>query len=124
MGDLIWKSLEEMPPSQRQRKLPFFPSGWIYFRQWHFARWFLVLSLPVALSVLAAFWRHGFFAALCIAFFGFVLAALLFIVLASGMTSSNWGTYFRSREPVRYWVDVCILIAACIGACAAGWFVK
>ena len=50
------------------------------------------------------------------------VATLLFVFLCSGMSSSNTGTYLRSREPVRFWAEIGLLGAAYIALSCAGLF--
>jgi hypothetical protein len=82
------------------------------------------MLLPVGIAMTIAIQRHRMFAGLGIATIATVLAAVLFVTLCSGCSSSNWGTYFRSREPGRYWFDVAIGSIIYCAICAAVWFVN
>jgi hypothetical protein len=123
----MWHNLKDIPPSLRPAPLPLFPSGWQYFQRWRSLRWFVLLLLPGTVSVLVSAWRHGVQAILGLAILTSLTAAItaiLFIALCSGCTSSNWGTWFRSREPFRYWLDVFILSIAYFALSGAAWLMK
>ena len=83
--------------------------GGEYFRDWRKAGCFVLLSLPSSAS---AAWNGFVLSRWAWAAFGFVAGELLvfagFISICSGMASSNWGTYFRETEPVRFWLSVAI----------------
>ena len=117
------EDLQSVPCEDRPKFLPLFPRGWTYFRTWRTARWFMVLLVPIALSVAASLvrGRQGWEAAM-LAGLGLAVAAALFVTVSSGMSSSNTGTYFRRREPARFWRDVAILSAAYLGIAVAGYF--
>ena len=46
------------------------------------------------------------------------------VSLNSGVSSSNWGTYYRDTEPVRFWLDNIISSAAVLFAAYAAWAFK
>lgn len=117
------EDLRSVPAERRPRFIPVFPRGWGYLRVWRTARWFLALLVPVALSAAAAvvrgrpWWEAGILAVL-----GLAVASVLFVTALSGMSSSNTGTYFRDREPVRFWGDVAVVGTAYLGIAVAGYF--
>lgn len=99
------------------------PRGWCCFREWRTLRWFFALSIPVVGSAFAVWMHgHGFWRAAGLLLLGFAVSTVLFISLCSGMASSNFGTYFRKTEPLRYWADVVLLSVAYITLCCAGYF--
>ena len=107
-----------VPPPRAQ---PLFPDGWVHFKRWRTLRWFCLLLLPLGPSVAAAWGRAGVKTAVILGLLGVAVAAALFVTLASGVTSSNWGTFDRGREPRRYWEGACLLMLFYAGLCAAGW---
>jgi len=121
----LFKTPEPLPPGSRTRMLPLFPAGAAHFRHWRSLRWFLLLVLPVLASSGAALIRgKGFAPALVVLVVGAAAAVALFVVLASGMISSNVGTYFRRTEPVRYWISVAVVVGGYLLLCAAGYFIE
>lgn len=108
--EIDWR---DIPVSQRPRNLQF-PFG-IYFKTWQYLRWYLLLLLPVIFGMVAV-WirREGLFRTVGTFVLGAGVALALFITLCSRIQTSNWGTYFRSTEPVRYWLGVAV---------AAGFYV-
>jgi hypothetical protein len=88
-------------------------------------RWFLLLLIPALASGAATVFRGvGWFPAFVISVLGVSVAAALFVVLCSGITSSIWGTYFRRREPIEYWISVAVLVLSYLAICSAGYFVE
>lgn len=88
-------------------QLPLFPYGLAFFKTWKTLRWFLLFLLPVLSSAAAACLRErGLFAAMGVLLLGPVVTAVLFVQLCSRISSSNWGTFYRRREPIRYWFAV------------------
>jgi hypothetical protein len=93
----------------------------MYFAAWRRLRWFLLLVLPMLCSTSAVYIRgRGMVAAACSVVLGVAVAAALFVELCSGMSSSNWGTFYRRREPVRFWLAIawwglCYLVIAFVG---------
>jgi hypothetical protein len=91
-------------------------------RKWRTARWFVVLLIPVMASCIAAIARNlPAVAPIFVVLFGTAVAFFLFAAIASGVESSNWGTYFRSREPVRFWIGVAISAIIYASISSAGW---
>jgi len=92
---------------------------------WRSARWLVLLLFPIAASAAATVVR-GFaaIATIGIAVIGIAVALCLFAAVASGIESSDWGTFLRRREPIRYWIGVLILAAWYLGMCAAGWVLR
>jgi hypothetical protein len=114
--------LRSMPCERRPKSIPIFPHGWAYFRAWRTARWFLVLLVPIAASATATVVRGRlWWVAGLVAVLGLAVTSVLFVTIQSGMSSSNVGTYFRDREPVRFWADVVIFGAAYLGLAVAGY---
>jgi len=101
--------LKKLPVRKRPKMLSLW--GKEYYRDWKKLRWFLLFSLPGALSAL---WNSYILDRWKWALFGFVasqfLIAIGFTFICSGMSSSNWGTYFKETEPLRYWIDLAILL--------------
>ncbi|MBL8792650.1 MAG: hypothetical protein JNM56_01965 [Planctomycetia bacterium] len=115
--------LRSLPCERRPQSIAVFPQGWAYLRSWRTFRWFLLLLAPVVASVVAIVVRdRPWWGAGLLGLLGLAVASALFVTLQSGMSSSNWGTYFRTREPGRYWLDVAILGAAYLGIALAGYF--
>jgi len=80
-----------------------------------------LLLVPVGISATAAIIRGAAGPGICAALIGAGVAFCLFASLASGIVSSNQGTYLRRQEPVRFWTGVAILIVGYLCLCAAGW---
>ena len=118
------ESLTSMPPSRRPRMLSWSPGGWGMFQKWRTSRWFILMLVPVVAGTVSAWYRVGIFTAIAMFLFGMVVSASLFRVLCSGMESSNWGTYFRETEPIRYWTGVAILVVAYILCAFSGFLVQ
>ena len=112
---LGWSQLsdgfENLKPSARPRA-PLFPGGLVFFCRWRTLRWFILLAVPaIAGSTMVLVGGHAI-ASLISLVVGLTSSSVMFVVACSGMTSSNWGTYFRRREPVRYWISFAIAVAA------------
>lgn len=98
---------QDTPWGSRPRRIPIFPRGILFFGVWRTLRWFLLLLQPLLSSAAAAYLRgRGLSAAIGLFLIGTGFAAVLFVELSSGMTSSNWGTFYRRRGPVEYWIAV------------------
>ena len=120
---LMHEHLKEIPVERRPKMLPLLPGGASYFRVWRSLRWFLVLLVPVAGSAVSLWSRkHGIGLSLIVGVLGIFVAASLFVDLCSGMTSSNWGTYFRQTEPKRYWLQVAVVAFFYLAISCAGYF--
>lgn len=116
---------EDTNPADRPRSLSLLSYGGIYFRQWRSVRWFFLLLIPALASGAATVFRGvGWFPAIVIAVVAVSVSVVLFVELCSGITSSNWGTYFRRREPIEYWVSVTVLVLSYLAICSAGYFVE
>lgn len=113
--------LEDTPCSQRPRCVSLFASALVLFLTWRTLRWFLLLVPPLLCSAAAAHLRGRTWGeSLGLLLIGLGFAAAMFVELSSGMSSSNWGTFFRRREPVRYWISVgftalCYLAISLVG---------
>lgn len=80
------------------------------YMKWRYLRWYLLLLVPVMLSTAAFYLRGGsLFKTVGTFVLGAGISFALFTMLCSGIDTSNWGTYFRSTEPIRYWIGVCIV---------------
>ena len=55
---------------------------------------------------------------------GLGVTAIGFVTLFSGMSSLNHGTYFRRREPIRYWLSVLIWGSAYVFVTIAGFLMR
>ncbi|HVT83435.1 MAG TPA: hypothetical protein VHM90_22530 [Phycisphaerae bacterium] len=117
-------ALEDMPPRERPEELPLFPAGWKYFRRWRTCRWYLLMLLAPCAGLCAAWMRGSFGGGIVVLVMGGTFGAVVFVQINSGMSSSNWGTYFRGKEPWRYWADVSLWTALYLGISAAGWIIK
>jgi lipopolysaccharide export LptBFGC system permease protein LptF len=121
---MMHKQLKDIPVSERAKMVSLFPWGVPFFREWRLLRWFLASLLPVMASALSPWFReHRLGTSLFIGILGAYLAACLFVALCSGMTSSNWGTFFRQSEPTQYWSTVVIMGALYLGCSCAGYLV-
>jgi hypothetical protein len=97
---------ENTPCADRPR-LPVFPSGLRFFGAWRTVRWFLLLILPVFTSAAGAYLRgRGAGSAVGLLLMGVGWAGMLFVTFCSEVSSSNHGTFYRRREPIRYWLTV------------------
>jgi hypothetical protein len=106
-GGQMTKDWRNEPCGSRPRRIPLFPRGLAYFRTWRTLRWFLVLMLPLLCSAGAACVHgRGLLMAGGILLLGTTFAGALFVDLCSRMSSSNWGTFYRGREPARFWITV------------------
>jgi len=116
---------EEMPPAERPRMLSLFPDGTLYFRRWQSLRWFLLLLAPILASAAAVLYRgEGLPPALVVLVGGSAVAIVLFDVVASGRSSSNWGAYYRRTEPGRFWLSVGVFALGYLLLCTAGYFLQ
>ena len=90
---------------------------------WRTFRWFVLLLLPpIACAVAVWVHGHGIWQAAGLWLFGFAISVPLFVSLCFGMASSNLGTYCRKTEPVRYWVEIVLMVATYIAICCVGYF--
>lgn len=95
--------LEYTPCEQRPRLIPVLPGALPSFRSWPSLRWFLLLQLPVVGSATASLMRgRPIGGAAMIILLGLATSTCLFAAICSRISSSNVGTYFRSREPIRF----------------------
>ncbi|MGH7174705.1 MAG: hypothetical protein ACRELG_30945 [Gemmataceae bacterium] len=98
---------QDTPCASRPQRLPLFPEGFKFFKAWRTFRWFLLLLLALLSSVAVAYLRgRRLGEAVGLLLLGVGFAAVLFVEVCSGMSSSNWGTFYRRREPVEYWIVV------------------
>jgi NADH:ubiquinone oxidoreductase subunit 6 (subunit J) len=82
------------------------------------------MLVPVSASVIVSIIRGAqLIPVVVIALMGIAVAFCLFATIASGVTSSHRWTFFRQREPVRFWIGVVILALWYILMCISGWAV-
>lgn len=83
----------------------------------------MLMLLPVLGSSTAFYFRkQSSFQAVGLFVLGGFFAAAAFRDICGRMTSSNWGTYYREQEPVRYWLSVAVSVAAYLMLSVAGYF--
>lgn len=74
---------------------------------------FLAIYLLPVISTIASCVLFRFHGGLVIALLvAFLVLAVLFSTVTSGRSASNWGVFFRQEKPVRFWIDVSILVIA------------
>ncbi len=114
--------LRYMPARSRPKMLSVWEKS--YFTDGKRITWLVLASMPGLLSAImnAALSRWKWAVLGLIMTQGLVLTG--FTTLCSGMASSNWGTYFRASEPVRYWTEVAIIAGAYAFAMTAMWMGK
>ena len=118
----MYEFLRSIPPERRRNFLPFVPRGWAFFRRWRSVRWFVALLVPVVASAVVALDRgRAWWEADMLAVLGLAVTLGLFVTLSSGISVSNTGTYLRWWEPVRFWWDVAVLVAAYVGIALGGY---
>lgn len=87
--------------------------------------WILFASIP---GLVSAIYNAIFLYRWWWAIFGLIvsefLIAICFTAFCSGMTSSNWGTYFRDSEPYRYWFSITFIFVAYFFVFALMWLGK
>jgi hypothetical protein len=115
--------LRQYHPKDRPKMLPVW--GNEYFMNWKYLRWFMLSSLP---GIMNAFVLGFAFSKWKWSIFGFIVSQYLimvgFVFLCSGMCSSNWGTYFKEKEPEPYWNHIKAIIGAYILVMCLMWFGK
>jgi hypothetical protein len=83
----------------------------------------MLMLLPVVGSATAFYFRkQSSFQAVGLFVLGGAFAAAAFLDVCGGVTSSNWGTYYREQEPVRYWISVGVSAAMYLVLSVAGYF--
>ncbi len=115
---------DSIPPRQRTGFGPIYENQLRHLTQWRTLRWFLLGVLALLPGVVFMVHRGRPLEAFVVFVIGLLLENLLVWNLASGITCSNHGTFFRSREPVRYWVDVALIAAVFAGLCVGIWFIR
>jgi hypothetical protein len=114
--------LKHMPVKSRPKML----SAWekSYFTDGKHITCLVLASAP---GVVSAIWNAALSRWIW-AMFGLILTEALVLVgfttICSGMASSNWGTYFRASEPMRYWTDVVIIAGFYAFAMTGMWIGK
>lgn len=117
------REIEETPVEFRS-ELSVFPRGWVFFRRWGTLRWYLLMLVLPASGLVGAWLRGQMVGGVIIFGMGALVGAVAFVFLNSGTSSSNWGTFTRAREPMRFWVDVVILVAIYVAISLVGWIIK
>jgi hypothetical protein len=118
-----YEYLRKTPPGERPK---FFRlSGKNCFADRKYLLSFLLCSVPGAVSFA---WNAAVLYRWKQALLGFVISEFclvaIFDQLCSGVASSNWGTYFRKTEPIRFWMNIIVLICAYIFILSGIWFGK
>ena len=81
--------------------------GGEYFTDGRRLKWFLLASAPgLASAITNVVWSSRWKWAIAGMIGTEWLVVAAFTALCSGMASSNWGTYFRISEPIRFWTHV------------------
>jgi hypothetical protein len=118
-----YEGLDQVPMAERPRMIGALPRGAVYFRTWQTLRWFLLLTIPLLASGIAWWSRKdsvwGFVGVCAI---GGACLICLFVALCSGMSSSNNGTVFRHREPIRFWLDILLTTLGYFAMSVVGYF--
>lgn len=114
--------LKDVPVRSRPKMLSVW--GKAFFTDSKRVRWLVLASFP---GVASAIW-NAILSRWVWALFGLVLSQVLvligFTTICSGMASSNWGTYFRSSEPGRYWAEVVFIVGAYAFVMTGMWMGK
>jgi len=103
--------LENLKPSVRPH-VPLFPRGLACLRGWRALRWLILLAAPAIAGSTAVLVAGYAIASLVSLAIGLAASVYVFVAACSGMVSSNQGTFFRRREPVRYWIGLLVAVAA------------
>ena len=115
------EDLEKLRPGDRPRSIPMWTIAAPHLRRWRTARWFVALLVPVMAAVITSIVRgQQPIVSICVALIGAGTAFGIFAELSTGVGSSNWGTYFRKREPVWFWLGVVPIVVGYLFICAIG----
>jgi hypothetical protein len=120
MNEDLADELEFVPCEDRPHNILTFPRGLPYSRRWTTLRLYLLMLAPILLSAGLASLQN-LMLALIVVLTGAGTAAGLLVTVSSGVASTNTGTYLQSREPVRYWLNVLILVAAYVFLSSVGY---
>ena len=97
--------LRKIPVNERPKMIASWEKG--FFANKKHLTWLLIFTLP---GLFSAAWNGFILSRWAWASFGFVGTEFMiitgFAALCSGMSSSNWGTYFRDLEPFNFWLDM------------------
>lgn len=108
--DLL-EAQRSLPVSERMKRISVVSWEKGYYAEWRKVRWFILLLAPVAAGAL----RRLLAAKYGLGLLGFLLGSgftlILYFALLRGGVSSNKGTYFRTTEPVRFWLDILFVTA-------------
>ena len=116
------KQIRNMPVSKRPTMIPLFPTGARYFQSWRSVRWFILMLIPIWSSAIAAAVRkQSIMMMILICLIGSGFTAILFVSYCSEMISSNLGTYFKKTEPIRYWLQIIVLVIIYAAFAIAGY---
>jgi hypothetical protein len=98
-----------------------FPSALACFATRRILWWFLLLLLPPLGSAGAIYFHRGLATALFFFLMEVLLTSFLFLELRTGVSSSNWGTFDRRMQPVKYRLSVGWTIVFYIGFSIVGY---
>jgi uncharacterized protein YwqG len=117
--------LKTLPCRERPKFIAIQPWGWTYLRDWRSGRWLLAMLAPPLVGAIVGAVRGlpwGLVAILAV--FALVLTERLFVFLAVGMLSTNTGTYFRDREPLRFWANIALWMTPYVALTLIGLFAQ
>ena len=113
--------LRKLRPKDRPKSLSIW--GKEYFTSWKYLKWFILASIPgITNALVMGFaldkWKSSLF--------GFAICQYLtvvgFVSLSSGMCTSNWGTYFRDKEPGQFWNHLFVILGVYVFVICLMWF--
>ena len=115
--------LRQIQPKDRPKSLSIW--GKEYFSRWKYLKWFILASIPgITNALVMGFSLNRWQWAL----FGFAICQYLtivgFISLCSGTCTSNWGTYFKDKEPWPFWIHMLIISGAYVFVICLMWLGK
>lgn len=123
------QQLKRMAPEERHRNIPMglglFPQALPYLTRWRHLRWFLLLWLPNVITFVVLLpGHHRVGEHVLLAVLSPFFLAIAFVSVRSGVASSNEGTFFRVREPLRFWVSTAIPALAYIALTGAYYAIR
>lgn len=108
------------PPSET---IALLPRALDALSHWRTLRWYVLLFIPhAAADVHLGMRAHSALTTVFMIIVGALLAAVIVTDLCTGVTSSNWGTYLRARQPARYWCSLLVSTLFYLGMIAAALF--
>lgn len=112
--------LREVPVKDRPKKIATWEKE--FFANRKYLPWLVLASLP---GLASAGWNAFVLSRWAWASFGLasteLLAVIGFTTVCSGMSSSNWGTYFKDLEPFNYWLDMMLIVGGYIFVMTGMW---